>query len=269
MRYRKGYMAISDAGDVPTLLHIRNARALDLDQLRALLSVDGVVVSAASLRWRIARLEKAGLITRFAGYKHLGKPVFSITPLGLDLLESRGHFLFALPSDTDQILHPSQIPHALELVDIRLALSRSGLLRSWKGELEITSRNLVTEGQPAKDYDAIAEIECDGNRFQFAIEYERSAKAVNRYRAIREILENDDSIEMLLYLTANDDLLYLLAVEMRGSHKRIAFALSTSFRQSLLDTRILTNSADSEIIAFRDMFLPPRELFADGGMGRY
>jgi hypothetical protein len=39
MRYYKGHIALSDARDVPVLLHIRNARAICFDQLCALLSL--------------------------------------------------------------------------------------------------------------------------------------------------------------------------------------------------------------------------------------
>jgi hypothetical protein len=79
-----------------------------------------------------------------------------------------------LPSDTEQILHPSKVAHALELFNIHLAFARTGLLRSWKTDREITSRNLVAASGAIKDYDAIAEIEVDGCTRSIGIEYERS-----------------------------------------------------------------------------------------------
>lgn len=258
MRYSRGYIALSDACDVPVLLHIRNARAVCFDQLRELILHDCAGVAAGSLRWRIARMEKTGLIQRFPEQRHFARPVFGITQLGLAFLESRGHLLLSLPSTTERIIHPLQVPHALELVDIRLALMRAGILRSWKCELEITSRNLVLEGAAAKDYDAIAEIEIDGTAHTCGIEYERSPKAAARYRAIREILDKDETVSTVLYLAANDDLLYLLAYEMRSARKRIGFALSESFRHSLLDTRTLTNTAKAEIVPLREMLAAER-----------
>jgi hypothetical protein len=183
--------------------------------------------------------------------------VYRIAQSGLLFLESRGHYLLSLPSTTEQIIHPTQIPHALELVNIRVALAVAGILRSWKCELEITSRNLMLENSSTKDYDAIAEVDVDGTNRSFAIEYERSAKAAARYRAIRETLDNDNAVDTVLYLTANDDILYLLAVEMRSATKRIGFALSEAFRHSLLDTRTLLNTEGSEIVLFRDLFAAP------------
>ena len=153
MRYYKGYIALSETCDVPVLLHVRNARALCFDQLRELLSHEMLAVIVRSLRWRVARLEKVGLVARFNEQRFLGRPVYRITQQGLECLESRGHCLVSMPSDTEQILHPSKIAHALELVNIHLAFARTGLLRSWKTDLEITSRNLIATSGASKDYD--------------------------------------------------------------------------------------------------------------------
>ena len=76
MRYYKGHFALSETRDVPVLLHVRNARAICFDQLCALLSLDLLPERPRSLRWRLARLEKAGLMTRVVGQQHLAKPVF-------------------------------------------------------------------------------------------------------------------------------------------------------------------------------------------------
>jgi hypothetical protein len=246
-------VALSDTCDVPILLQIRNARALYFEQLRDLILLDGNGIAIASLRWRVARMEKAGLIQRLSDQRHLGKPVFGITQSGLAFLESRGHFLLSLPSTAEQMLHPTQVPHALEMVNIRLALMKAGILRNWKTDLEIAARNLVLETVATKDFDAIAEIDVDGTQHCYAIEYERSPKSASRYRAIREVLDKDVTVDAVLYLTANDDILYLLALEMRGARKRIGFALSESFRQSLLDTRTLTNTPDSLVVPLREL----------------
>jgi hypothetical protein len=253
VRYYKGYVALSDTCDVPILIHIRNARAIFFEQLRDLILLDGPGMAITSLRWRVARMEKAGLIQRLSDQRHLGRPVFGITQSGLAFLESRGHFLLSLPSTAEQMLHRAQVPHALEMVNIRLALMQSGILRTWKTDLEIASRNLVLETIANKDFDAIAEIDVDGTPHCYAIEYERSPKSAARYRAIREVLDRDETVDAVLYLTANDDILYLLALEMRGARKRIGFALSESFRQSLLDTRTLTNTPNSDIVPLRHL----------------
>jgi len=252
VRYYKGHIALSDARDVPVLLHIRNARAISFDQLCELFSLEIIAERPRSLRWRLTRLEKAGLVTRLQGQTHLRTPVFGITQHGLIFLESRGHYLLSLPSATEVILHPSQVPHALEMVSIRVALAKAGVLHSWKSDLEITSKNLVLESGAAKDFDAVAGIEVDGKSQTIGIEYERNPKAVARYRAIQEVFERDETTDAVLYLTANDDILYLLAMELRATRKRIGFVLSDAFRRSLLETRTLTNSINSEVVPLRD-----------------
>lgn len=253
MRYFKGYMALSDSCDVPVLLLVRNSRAICFDQLRELLAHEMLAAMVRSLRWRVTRLEKFGLLCRLERQKYLGKPLYGITQQGLECLESRGHCLVSLPSSKEPILHPSRIAHALEMVNIRLAFSHSGLLRSWTSELEIASRNLVAPGATSKDYDAVAQIEVDGATRNIGVEYERTAKAASRYAAIREALDRDQTTDAVLYLTPNDDILYLLAMELRPARKRIGFALSEAFRRSALETRALTNHAGSEIVLLRDL----------------
>ena len=230
MRYYKGYIALSETCDVPVLLHVRNARALCFDQLSELLSHDMLAVIVRSLRWRVARLEKVGLLARFNEQRFLGKPVYRITQLGLECLESRGHCLVSLPSDAKQILHPSKIPHALELVNIHLAFARTGLLRSWKTDLEITSRNLVAASGAIKDYDAIAEIEVDGGTRSIGIEYERSAKSVTRYAAIREALDKDMTTDLVLAAVPEEtaNALKMSVRDERPSNEAIKVAASRS-----------------------------------------
>jgi hypothetical protein len=251
VRYYKGHIALSDARDVPLLLHVRNARAICFDQLYHLLSLEIVTELPRSLRWRVARLEKAGLVTRLQEQTHLRTPVFGITQRGLIFLESRGHYLLSLPSATEVLLHPSQISHALEMVNIRVALGKAGVLHSWKSDLEIASKNLLLEIGTAKDFDAVAGIEINGNCRTVGIEYERNPKAATRYRAIREVLERDQTTDVILYLTPNDEILYLLAMELRATRKRIGFVLSEDFCRSLLETRTLTNSNNSAVVPLR------------------
>jgi hypothetical protein len=255
MRYFKGYIGISDDRDVPMLLHLRNARAVTFSQMCDLLELDGVERLRRSVHWRLKRLQQNGLIQRFDQDRFLGQPVFAITTVGLQVLESRGHHLASLPSTTDQIIHRTQLLHAIELVNIRLALARGGVLLSWKCELEITAHNLVLETGRAKDYDALAEICVDGNPKTFAIEYERTIKASARYKEIRELLGRDSTVDVVLYLASDHNVLYLLAVEMRGLAKHVGLALSENFRRDLLDARTLLPSENSDVVPFRELFV--------------
>lgn len=256
MRYYKGYVSISDDRDIPMLLHLRNTRAISFGQLCDLLMLEGVETVRRSVSWRVSRLREYGLIERVERDRFLGEPFFVITQSGLRVLEARGHSLISLPSTVEQIVHYSQVPHAIELVNIRLALRKCGILRSWLSELEIASRNTVLEHGRAKDYDAIADILVDGEPQTFAIEYERTAKGSLRYEEIRRMLDVDQTVDVVLYLTSDRNILYLLAEEMRGRKKRIGIALSESFRRDPLNTNTLLTGEESEIVPFRTIFAP-------------
>ncbi len=255
MRYRKGYITLSDERDVPLLLQIRNARAITYDQVCALLLADGLESSRRSVHWRLSRLEGCALIQRMTYDQFSSQPIFSITSLGLQFLESRGHTLLSLPSTAREIVRKSQILHSVELAGIRVALAQKGLLKSWKWELEIVSRNLVYDSGKTKDYDALAEISVDGKTKSFAIEFERTLKGSGRYEELRGIFSADRTADRVLYLTPNAEILYILALEMRDVGKRIGFALTTTFVAELLDASILTNSSANEVVSFRQFLM--------------
>lgn len=253
MRYFRGYVSISDDRDIPLLLHVRNARALSFDQLTELLLLEGSERVRRSVHWRTARLERHGFITRVEPDRFLGQPVLSISAAGLRLLESRGHFLLSLPSGAEQIIHPSQIQHAMELVNIQLAFARRMILRSWLSELEIASRNMIENAGNAKDYDAIAEILVDDEPQTVGIEYERTAKGSIRYDEIRRMLDRDRSVEAVLYVTSDRYVLHLLAQELRGTKKRLGIALADTLRRDLLDASTLIVERDVEVVSFREL----------------
>jgi hypothetical protein len=255
MRYRKGYIALSDSRDVPVLLLIRNARAITFDQVCALAAIEGNESSRRSVYWRLSRLEGCELIRRMTYDRFFSQPIFAITPLGLQFLEFRGHSLLSLPSTAKSIIRKSQILHSVELAGIRVALAQKGLLKSWKWELEIVSRNLAYGTGKMKDFDALAEIVVDAETKCVAIEFERTLKGSGRYEELRSIFTADRTADRVLYLTPNAEILYILALEMRDVAKRIGFVLSETLRSELLDASILTNSPTNDVLSFRQFLL--------------
>ncbi len=255
MRYRKGYISLSDNRDVPILLTIRNARAITFDQVCSLASIEGHESSRRSVHWRLSRLEGCGLVQRVPYDRFFSQPIFAITSLGLQFLESRGHALISLPSSTKEIVRKSQILHSIELTSIRVAMAAKGILRSWKWELEIVSRNLAYESGAAKDYDALVEVMVGEKTRSFGIEFERTLKGAGRYEQLRGIFAAERATDRVLYLTPNSEILYVLALEMRDVGKRIGFALSRTFQAELLDASILTNSSANEVLSFRDFLV--------------
>ncbi|HZP06089.1 MAG TPA: hypothetical protein VFB43_14400 [Terracidiphilus sp.] len=95
---------------------------------------------------------------------------------------------------------------------------------------KITSKNLGLANGAENNFDAVAGIEVHGKSRTIGTEYARSPKVAARYRAIREAFERDETTDAVLYLTANDDSLYLLAMELRVMRKRIGFVLIDTAR---------------------------------------
>ena len=118
MRYRRGFIALSDDRDIPMLLVIRNARAITCDQICTLLLNNGPETCRRSVLWRLDRLEQNGLVERIDCGRLLPEPVFAITRSGLELLELRGHALVSLPSTAKDIVRRSQVLHSVELAEI-------------------------------------------------------------------------------------------------------------------------------------------------------
>jgi len=94
----------------------------------------------------------------------------------------------------------SPLAHFLELNEIHLALKRSGMLVYWTPETEVRSRSDLTSRGFAKYYDAVVMIRLAGRDCKFALEYERTPKAVHYYENIRQRIEMEASVTRFLYL---------------------------------------------------------------------
>ena len=255
MRHRKGHITISVERDIPVLLLVRNARAIRSRQLYEMLLLDGMEPSRPTALWRLTRLIQTGLIGEIGEIRFFGEPVYAITRNGLAMLESHGHSLLSLGSFSKTITPEAEVIHMVELNEIRLALLRSGQLVSWKGELEIISENLALFGEGAKDYDAVVIVEVDGSKRKFAIEYERVAKSGARYEEIRGAIESDHRVDVVLYLTPNQELVYLLSEHLTGISKYIVFSVANMFKTGVLDASVLTTHQGKKHLPLRDMLV--------------
>jgi hypothetical protein len=253
--YYKGYIALSDNRDVPMLLTIRNARAITFDQICALALIEGYELRRSGVQRRLSRLERFQLVRRLSYGQVFSQPVFAITSLGIEFLESRGHALASLSPNAKQIVPRSQILHSVQLAGIRVALAKKGILRSWTWELEIVSRNIVSGTGTVKDYDALVEVSVDGERRVFAIELERTLKCAARYEELCRVFDADQTADRVLYLAPGADILYVLALELRATGKQLGFALSRSFQSELLDARVVTNYSGNETLSVRQFLL--------------
>jgi hypothetical protein len=209
--------------DLPMILTVRNASFISYRQLSSQLMSQGSEFNRKGFSWRLNRLVAAGVIQELAPMVPFPGPVYTISRQGLACLEACGEGLISLISESKFLPNPRQATHYLELVEIRGALRRAGLLVRWIGDLELKSMNLAIDQPLAKDYDAVADVVVDGKtKVTVAIEYERTVKAAKRYEEIVETLRDEREIQLLLYLTASTDLVY----QLKGLFEDLKFPIA-------------------------------------------
>jgi hypothetical protein len=156
-----------------------------------------------------------------------------------------------------------QIPHSLEVNRVRIALMRSGTLIRWMPES--TLRVLYRAGQRnyAKIYDAVATVMLDGEICEIGLEYERSLKAVERYREAASRIEDEHRVDAVVYLCPSNNTFTTISDVFFRSHKTVLVAMMEEFVRDPLDghaeLRMLATSLRQELRQTRDQ--PSRRHF--------
>jgi hypothetical protein len=246
MRYAKGTVSVSASRDIPLLLYARNAKFINHRQLFTLLKLASFEYSRESFNWRIRRLVAGNYLSVCEGDFGNAGVVYRISRQGLTQLENHGHFAASLNSRTQHLPHLSQVHHALELNAIQIGLATKNLLVSWKSDVETSSLNIVG-GLLEKDYDAVVDVWNENTAARFAVEYERTLKSAQQYERVRRSLETENQLGCILYLTAGEQISLHLAHELSGIPKRLAFATAKAFRESLLDTMVMTYPGQPQV----------------------
>lgn len=232
MRYKKGAVALSETMDLPLLRHVRNARCMAREQLRELLGVDSSPLAKRRLAWRAERLVTAQYLNALEE-RIDGERIYTITRKGLRYLEMRGEGLVSVHSSMETLVDPSMVAHAVDLVQIRIAFLRAGILDRWQSDAEVSSENMETGGEYAKDYDAIATLRAGERSRIYGIEYERSIKSRDRYRDLRLRIENETRLDGILYFVHDprqqSRRLTVVAGHLSGAHAAILFCSFENF----------------------------------------
>ena len=133
---------------------------------------------------------------------------------------------------------------------IHLSLLHANVAARWIPTTEIRSLNKLTSFGYAKEYDAVIEVTVDGQRRKFALEYERSRKALSDYDGVAEKVAGEGHVSWILYLTANYDLLKFLAQGFKGVSPRLVFGLVREWHN-----RLLAMPSKRAMVSVRDPFL--------------
>jgi hypothetical protein len=196
--------------------------------------------SRDSFNWRVRRLLKSRFISTCDGSFGAGSVVYRISREGIAVLEYYGQFTSVLHSKTEHLPHISQVFHSLELNRIQLALAAQNLLANWQSEIEVASFNTISGTPYQKDYDAIVDVWIGDRKARFALEYEHSLKSYRQYDRIKDALQAERRLGCILYLTSGMEVLLHLVQELHAIPRTLAFAEAASFRQTLLETKVIT-----------------------------
>jgi len=241
VRYYPGTIALSEARDLPLLRIVLHSRFISHKQLFELARYETFEPSKTSLSNRMQRLCSHGLLQAH-NVPDAGR-VYSITTGGLGpLIRSGEPYTLAV---NEKVPDPKiqLIAHCLDINDIHLSLRRSGLLSRWIHETQVRSRNELTNIGYAKDYDGVFSLRFGKTELDSALEYERSPKAIKYYDWIRERMEAETQVDLILYICANFDLLSYVSARLRNCNKPIYFGLLGEFIRAPRSSRLILASS--------------------------
>ena len=237
MRYSKGSLVLNPRRDLPILSRVVSTRFIAHSQLFEFLRLGFAERDRQVFNWRMRRLVRHGLLqTRSIPYL-APEPIYSITRAGALALESHGELPFA-SWGYERSASDLQVPHALELNNIELALCRGHERFSWMGESQVRCLHIYLPGHFAKVYDAVISVNLGGGDIQFALEYEATQKTFARYDKVRQEIESEQRFETFLYLTPSFDLLRALTRQLSSGRQRILFGLVEEFKHKRWDATI-------------------------------
>jgi hypothetical protein len=241
VRYRKGTVIISREADLPLIRLVHRAGHVTFSQVYRTLFATKEKRLWDTLGWRVRRMvaQEFLLSTAVPGFP---EQVLSLGENGELLLQSNESFNVERGVRVRGSNKRHQIWHDVELYDIRLGLSAAGVVRQWKSEPEIRAENDFSTMHYAKDYDAIVTFECAGVSGTVALEYERTPKSSASYAAISRVIDQEQKIKTVLYLTVNPELHRFLLLNLGTSRRNIVVGLSREFvadphRAELRDVR--------------------------------
>ncbi len=247
MRYWKGSISLSPIRDYPLLRQVLHSGFVTHNQLFEFLRLDYSASSRNAFNNRVRRLVNHGLLVRQDTPLGNQGIVYSISHAGATELVGRGDCYVQPVGKPRSNSAQSGLHHSLELNEIHLALKRSGTLVYWMPETEIRSRNDLTDNGYWKYYDAVVTVRLAGQDYKFALEYERTPKAAWRYLAIRERIQQENSIPCFLYLVRNRDLLWLVADRFLECERTVCFGLFTDFLEQTLTLSVRRSGSPASV----------------------
>lgn len=239
MGHYKGALAINAYRDIPLLRQIRDSTVVSHSQLFRFMALGHYESRRDVFNWRLRRLVHHGLVKR-KQVPHVSPDyLYSISQSGSHCLEQHGDFFTS--GARESILNrvdSTHFSHDLQVNDIHLALLEAGILRSWIPERKLRSLTDHMLSPYTKAYDAVVEVRLGSGQLRFALEYEQTQKEIRRYLEVRQALERERNIGLILYLVHTNSLMANISQHFNGCRRRVCFALVQEFKKDLLETQV-------------------------------
>jgi DNA-binding MarR family transcriptional regulator len=243
MRYPKGSIQLNQSRDLPLLRQILHSEFITRSQLFEFMELNGYERSRNSLDWRMRRLVQRGLVTQQAPVAGTRDIVYSLTDDAAELLQSMGEYCLIRHGHPKAKNSNQSVLHAFGVNDIHLSLLRSQLLVRWTSTMQVRSQNELTDYGFAKDYDAVVTVRTEIGEYRFALEYERTPKAIKYYRAIASSVSQEIHLSRVLYLVPNYDLLRFISRFFGNSQCAVFFGLVADWHSRLLEIPVSSTSS--------------------------
>jgi hypothetical protein len=239
MRYQKGSFELSRAQDLPLLRQVLRSQFVTHDQIFEFMKLGCHEIRRESLNWRIKRLVDHQMVMRHYTPAVANTFIYSIGTLGFLYMQGIGEYCTGSVCARATSPEDSNCFHSIELNELHLALARQNLLDGWIPEIEIRSRNELTNQGYAKDYDAVVTLRLGSSRPLFALEYERSPKTFRQYDGIRKTIDAETLVGEFLYLAANEHLQRFLLQCFAPTKRRLYIGQASEFPLKLLNTPVV------------------------------
>jgi hypothetical protein len=246
MRYAKGSLNLSFR-DKHILHYVADSRCVTHSQLFEFARLEYYEYNRPVFNWRVRRLVDCGLMRKRSLPMLTGDALYSITRTGVQALERLGVYYLGANLDRDQGAHAFQVPHTLEINNIRLALLRTRKLQRWIPESFIRVLNMSPIYAYAKVYDGVARVALANGDIEFAVEYERTMKSRAKYEKIREAIESEKRVKAFLYLVPSHLLLHALNDVFWRTKQLVLLGLMDDFKQAQLSATVCCSSDRKEI----------------------